>query len=231
MLWMVAVAFVVGFYGLITENKSNLHTVAYVQSWTVYRSIPAAVAIATIALGLHWRRNGAAFFDEVGHWLLVALSVGMLSELFSSAIKAWTIDTSTIWLSYTHMISVGLEILFQTILFAILALSIADNAPWRRFCYAGVLFYSLSILNYGISTYRLYFFVKGYAELQKAWLVVAFCIWIFWLVQCALAVCEDRITQRTRHWSHWCGLFGWLLTTLGQVAFSIYFYLAFVQSR
>jgi hypothetical protein len=56
--------------------------VAFV-AWGVVYTILASVAITIVLYGIAWRRQGILFFNEPGHWLLVAIAASQLVILIA----------------------------------------------------------------------------------------------------------------------------------------------------
>ncbi len=155
-------------------------------------TIATAISATVVGFGYWWWRQGLAFFDLPGHWLLVehSLGVGMFIAIaLSQLIFLVTDDEHT---------SIPLVIYFLLVNPSLLligtwaAWKIADSALWR-------LLFLLQAFQ-TIAVYALAMFVPRPQLIIQSMPILAF------VVQISAAV-GDRLARRRRDWPHWLGVF------------------------
>lgn len=233
LVWMAVAAVVLSFYSAVFRTN-EFGTDQFLRIFASVPLILMAVAAATLVLGISWKIKGRPFFDEVGQWLLLYTTLGLLETGLSYTIllasNSWPSGGSwylQVLISLLPSLLVGVSLLFAS-------RTAADTATWKRFCkHVGVMCL-LGALLLAIGTFISFFptdvvFVwrrlARFSQVSHA--LQYFVIPIYWGILCAMSVREDLMSGRRRHWSHWCGIITWLANAVAVMVSVGYFYSTF----
>jgi hypothetical protein len=175
----------------------------------VVYTIVTGLALTLVLYGAAWRREGRAFFDLPGHWLLVQQALAALVFIafaVGNVLSGFTADRPMMWVMPFYFLFMNV---FMICVCLYAAKKIADTLAWRLLFVADALRIVAALvipIMIQFTSMRQFTFVLGAMEL------VTFAILI-------IAAVGDRRAGRQRDWPHWVGV--WL--RLAREAFFLVF--------
>jgi len=158
----------------------------------VVYTISTGLAVTVVLFGVAWRRQGRAFFDQPGHWLLLDQSLKIGVFLFAAVVVMLRMTAGAelfsmigLWFSVIHLLSIALN--FWA------AFRVADSRLWRAtFLLGGCMSLAMFVIPWlGGVTVMMIFIVAGNVAVTLL------------LISAAMA---DRRAGRERDWAHWLGV-------------------------
>lgn len=220
-LWTIAVAVVMATSRILGHSDESFATSNTIYSLSAL--LPLTICLATFLLGIYWRIIGLPFFQEPGHWLLLALSLNLGYHLFSLILEVLDLANprATYWIHHIIRWFLG----GATIVVFVLVFQQSQlQSHWRRFFLFSAIIGSIEVALdvFYCSFGWQYLYVRFGYNLGYRWgytiqqsvsniLMVATAILLF------LAIRHDYSDSERRHWTHWCGALVWLGLSLGGV--------------
>ena len=96
-----------------------------------------------------------------------------------------------------------------------------DSVEWKRFCYSFVLCNILHWCWYGLHLLTNFLWLNVDGELEVARFIASYGFATLWSILCVLAILGDLRSHKSRHWSHWCGVFVWLLQSISSIVWMV----------
>ena len=196
------------------RQSNTLGLSAFVASGQgILMTITAGLAATVTGFGFVWRRHGHSYFNQPGHWLLVAQSLMVSVFLLAALISAMRLpDNHAVTSAATSVFFVLLNVVLIGLnLWA--AAKIADSIPWKLlFLVDGLMVVGMFGIAWLVSTDLVPVVLWG-APLATFLLLL-------------LAAWGDRRDHIRRDWPHWLGVGLKMVTTLQMLGRPIWAWVA-----
>lgn len=220
LLATIVVATVTALYASLMQSRDSAPISYFI--YVLGLAIPQAVAITTLALGIHWKRRGIGpFFDQPGNWLalivVIEFALRTARPLYHAIVTSgiWPAPAFSFWMPM--IVYTWLPRVFTGFVLLIAPRYICQKVAWRRFfIVAGAAqMFTTSFDVFG--GWILVDLATSHQDLVKFAYVAVYAIADIG-IPCLLflGIRADRRLQTSRHWSHWCGVAAWLCVTATQ---------------